>query len=295
MIELLLCTMIWGASFIAQKLGADHFGPFAINSYRNLIAGVFLIVCMQIRNCRREKARTSSKVMFGGILSGVCVIAAEVSQQFGIEHTTPGISAFLTSNYVLLVPLLGCLLGRRIGVWVWGGVALAICGSYFICFPASEPVPSFSALGSGEAWTLLCAVFFAIQIMVVDHFASRSDLLLFSTVQMTTAGVVALPFVFLPSELARASWPDFVQGLPALLFLGILASGVSYTLQILGQAKVSAAAASVVMSLEGAFAAVFGWLLLGDAMTSRQIIGCALIFAAPFLPSLRALWPGKEV
>ena len=287
--------MIWGASFIAQKLGADHFGPFAINSYRNLIAGVFLIVCMQIRNCRREKARPSSKVMFGGILSGVCVIAAEVSQQFGIEHTTPGISAFLTSNYVLLVPLLGCLLGRRIGVWVWGGVALAICGSYFICFPASEPVPSFSALGSGEAWTLLCAVFFAIQIMVVDHFASRSDLLLFSTVQMTTAGVVALPFVFLPSELARASWPDFVQGLPALLFLGILASGVSYTLQILGQAKVSAAAASVVMSLEGAFAAVFGWLLLGDAMTSRQIIGCALIFAAPFLPSLRVLWPGNEV
>ncbi|MBR2714477.1 MAG: EamA family transporter [Kiritimatiellae bacterium] len=296
MIEILLCTLIWGASFVAQKLGADHFGPFSMTCYRNLLAVVFLWVCVLVRDrfasrtksglgaTRRGGGWTRSAVV-GGALSGVCVFAAELTQQFGIERTSPGVSAFLTANYVLLVPVFGILLGRRAGLSIWGGVALALLGTYFICLPSSGSslFPFPSSLGSGEAWTLLCAALFAVQIMVVDRFAGGCDMLRFSVVQMGVAGLVCLPFVFLPGELARASWEGFVSGIPALLFLGVLSSGIAYTLQNLGQAKVPAALASIIMSLEGTFAALFGWLILGDVLSPRQLLGCALVFGAVIL------------
>ena len=299
MIELLLCTLIWGASFIAQKTGADHFGPFSINCYRNLMAGVFLWGCVAARDrfasrVRSELGATRLKggwtraAVVGGALSGLCVFAAELAQQLGIEHTTPGVSAFLTANYVLLVPVFGIALGRRAGLSVWSGVALALLGTYFICLSSSDSslFTFHFSLASGEAWTLLCAALFAVQILVVDRFARDCDMLRFSTVQMAVAGFVALPFVFLPSELARTSWGDFTAGLPALLFLGVLSSGVAYTLQNLGQAKVPAALASIIMSLEGVFAVLFGWLILGDVLTLRQLSGCALVFSAVVLSQL---------
>lgn len=296
MIEILLCTLIWGASFVAQKLGADHFGPFSMTCYRNLLAVVFLWGCVLVRDRFASRAKSGlgatrrgggwmRSAVVGGALSGVCVFAAELTQQFGIERTSPGVSAFLTANYVLLVPVFGILLGHRAGLSVWGGVALALLGTYFICLPSSGSslFPFPSDLGSGEAWTLLCAALFAVQIRVVDHFAGGCDMLRFSVVQMGVAGLVCLPFVFLPGELARASWEGFVSGIPALLFLGILSSGVAYTLQNLGQAKVPAALASIIMSLEGTFAALFGWLILGDVLSPRQLLGCALVFGAVIL------------
>ncbi|MBR2940599.1 MAG: EamA family transporter [Kiritimatiellae bacterium] len=296
MIEILLCTLIWGASFVAQKLGADHFGPFSMTCYRNLLAVVFLWGCVLVRDRFASRAKSgfgatrrgggwTRSAVVGGALSGVCVFAAELTQQLGIERTSPGVSAFLTANYVLLVPVFGILLGRRAGLSVWGGVALALLGTYFICLPSSGTslFPFPSALGSGEAWTLLCAALFAVQIMVVERFAGGCDMLRFSVVQMGVAGLVCLPFVFLPGELARASWEGFVSGIPALLFLGVLSSGIAYTLQNLGQAKVPAALASIIMSLEGTFAALFGWLILGDVLSPRQLLGCALVFGAVIL------------
>ncbi len=294
MIELLLCTLIWGASFIAQKTGADHFGPFTINCYRNLMAGVFLWGCVAARDrfafrvrpelgATRPKGGWTRAAVVGGALSGLSVFAAELAQQLGIEHTTPGVSAFLTANYVLLVPVFGIVFGRRAGLSVWGGVALALIGTFFICFTAEDLRRETLDLGTGEAWTLLCAALFAVQIMVVDRFARDCDMLRFSMVQMTVAGLVALPFVFLPSELERTSWGDFAAGLPALVFLGVFSSGVAYPLQNLGQAKVSAALASIVMSMEGVFAVLFGWLILGDVLSVRQLLGCALVFGAVIL------------
>ena len=297
MIELLLCTLIWGASFIAQKTGADHFGPFSINCYRNLMAGVFLWGCVAARDrfasrVRSELGATRLKggwtraAVVGGALSGLCVFAAELAQQLGIEQTTPGVSAFLTANYVLLVPVFGIALGRRAGLSVWSGVVLALIGTALICFSMEDLRRETLDLGTGESWTLLCAALFAVQILVVDRFARDCDMLRFSTVQMAVAGLVALPFVFLPSELARTSWGDFTAGLPALLFLGVLSSGVAYTLQNLGQAKVPAALASIIMSLEGVFAVLFGWLILDDMLTARQLSGCALVFCAVILSQL---------
>ena len=290
---ILLCTVIWGAAFLAQKLGADHYGPFAITCYRNILGGLFLWGVIAVRDrVHPLPAKAFRSSLLGGSLSGVVLFAAMVSQQLGIEHTTPGISAFLTANYVLLVPVFAWVVGRgRPGCAVWSGVALALLGTCLICFADFGTLLSDFRLGVGEAWTLLCAALFAVQIMVVDRFARNVDVVRFSMVQLFVSALCALPFVFLPSELARASWPDFVAGLPALFFIGVLSSGIAYTLQNLGQAKTPPALAAIIMSMESVFGALFGWLVLHDVMTLRQLCGCALVFlaviASQLLPSRR--------
>ena len=290
MIELLICTVLWGTSFVAQKLGAAHLGPFAINCTRSLIAAGFLqglVVLRDRRMARRGETpgRWSRADWFGGLLSGLCLAVALMAQQRGIELTTPGVSGFLTSNYMLLVPVFGIFVGSRTSLRVWLGVAMALVGSYFICFATADSggLANLAAIGGGEAWTLLCAAVFALQIRVVDRFAGRVDMLHFSMVQMLVAGGASFPFVFLPGELARTNLSSLAGGLPAILYLGLVSSGLGYTLQNLGQAKVSASRASVVMGLESVFAALSGWLLLGDVMTLRQIGGCLLVFLATFV------------
>ena len=296
-ILILLCTVIWGSAFIAQKLGADHFGPFAINCYRNLLAGFFLWGALGLRRrfawrvrgdlggSRLESPWKRSEIV-GGAASGVVLFAAMLAQQLGIERTSPGVSAFLTANYVLFVPIFGIFLGRRAGLPVWGGVALALIGTFLICFAARDLSRETLDMGTGEAWTLVCAVLFAVQIMVVDRFAPGSDMLRFSMVQMFVAGAVAFPFVFLPSELGRTSVAAFVRGIPALVYLGIFSSGIAYTLQNLGQARTPPALAAILMSMESVFGAFFGWLILGDVLSSRQLLGCALVFGAVILSQL---------
>ena len=286
---ILLCTVIWGAAFLAQKLGADHYGPFAITCYRNILGGLFLWLCIALRDRYLPAARTpwTRMTVIGGSVSGVCLFVAMMAQQLGIERTTPGISAFLTANYVLLVPLFAWLAGKgRPGAAIWFGVALALIGTCFICFPDFSAQLSGFKLGGGEAWTLLCAALFAVQIMAVDRFARNVDVVMFSMVQLFVAAACALPFVFLPSELARTSWAGFVAGLPSLFFLGVLSSGIAYTLQNLGQARTPPALAAIIMSMESVFGALFGWLILHDVLTPRQLLGCAFVFLAVVLSQL---------
>ena len=297
---ILLCTVVWGSAFVAQKLGADHFGPFAISCYRNLLAGFFLWGALGLRRqfARRVRSEFGGSLLespwkrteiLGGAARGVVLFVAMLAQQLGIERTTPGVSAFLTANYVLIVPVLAWIVGKgRPGVGVVTGVGLALVGTYFISISTSTPAAATAPLsiGAGELWTLGCAVLFAVQIMVVDHFAPGSDMLRFSMVQMFVAGLVALPFVFLPSELARASWQGFMKGVPALVYLGVFSSGIAYTLQNLGQARTPPALAAILMSMESVFGAFFGWLLLGDVLSLRQIVGCLLVLSAVILSQL---------
>ena len=281
MLELVLCTLIWGAAFIAQKAGSEHFGPFTVICGREFLAAAFLLCCAV-----RRRDGWNRTALVGGTLSGLFIFAGELCQQIGVTRTSPGVAAFLTTNYVLLVPLFGSVLGKRPGWGVWGGAVLALAGTYFLCFPTSSLVPDPSSLNPGCAWILLCAVFFALQILVVERFVRDCDPLKFSLVQVTVAGLVALPFVFLPGELSRMSWSGTVHGLPSLLFLGIAASGLSYLLQNRGQVKVSAALAAIILSMEGVFAVLFGWLLLGDVLSLRQLAGCALVLTAVILSQL---------
>ena len=271
---ILLCTVIWGSAFIAQKLGASYYGPFTINFSRNLIAGVFLVCVLAVT--KRLRGRWTRQEVVGGALGGVCLFFAMLAQQCGIEYTTAGISAFLTANYVIFVPFFAWIVGRkRPSLFLVLCAVLAVWGSFLISVSTRE---GLCVVGRGELLTILCAMLFAVQILIVGIFAPACDVLRFSAVQMIVAGLVAFPFVFLPSEVAHLNWDSCLRGVLSLFYLGIFSSGIAYTLQNFGQARTSPPLAALVMSLESVFGAFFGWFILGDILTPRQLLGCGLVF-----------------
>lgn len=291
-IFIILCTLIWGTAFLFQKTGAEHYGPFALTFYRNILAGFFLMGAVFVRDRFIKVARDPRREYAGGAASGVVLFCAMSAQQLGIEHTTPGISAFLTANYILLVPVFSWIAGRgRAGWTVWTGVALAMAGTYLIsAFGAGG-----FGIGRGELWTLLCAVLFAAQIMVVDAYAPHCDVIRFSMVQTFVAGICSAPFVLLPSEASRLTWGHFTAGWFSLFYVGVMSSGIAYTLQNLGQARCNASVAAILMSFESVVGAVSGWLALGDAFSPVQIVGCALVFSAVLLSQFAPLGRGSMV
>ena len=290
---LLLTTFIWGTAFLAQKLGADTLGPFAMTVVRNLLGGAFLLGVIAVRNARRRTDASDGALpsvrrsVVAGVCCGVPLFLAMLTQQIGIERTNPGVCAFLTTNYVLIVPLGAAILTRTLPrPPIWGGVALALAGTYFISIDGAS-----LSLGAGEAWTLLCAFLFAVQMLCVDHFAKASDLLVMSAVQLLTCSVVGFPFLFLESEGPRLA--AFLSGLLArpttvlpVFYCGVFSSGIAYTLQNFGQARTPPALAAILLSTESVFGALSGYLVLGDALSARQLLGCALVLAAAVFTSL---------
>ena len=305
---LFITTFIWGTAFLAQKLGADTLGPFAMTCFRNILGGAFLLGCIAWREFlarRTEESRRRGdlekvspslpnsqnsalkKSVLAGICCGIPLFFAMLTQQIGVEKTTPGICAFLTTNYVLIVPVGAALLSRKLPpFYVWIGVALALLGTYFISINGET-----LSIGPGESWTLLCAVMFSVQMLVVDHFAKGCDVLVMSATQLLTCAAIGLPCLFLPSESPQvsaflgslASHPSAI--LP-VFYCGVFSSGIAYTLQNFGQAKTLAGLAAILMSMESVFGALSGYVALGDRLSPRQFAGCALVFAASVLTSL---------
>ena len=293
---LVITAVIWGAAFLAQKIGSDHLGAFAFTGARSLLGGLSLIVVLTVNergSLRRALARATARpAVVAGIASGTVLFVASAFQQFGIGYTTPGISGFLTSVYILFVPVLGLCLGQRPRAFLWPGVAVALCGLHLICIAPGEAF----GVGPGEGLTLVCAVCFAVQILVVAHFAPRTDVLAMSCVQFFTGAVLALPFLALPPESALLHLANLKAAMPGIAFCGVFSSGIAYTLQNVAQGKVPPAIAALLMSLESVFALLFGWLLRGDTQTPRQLLGCALVFVAVvFVQLCDALLPARRV
>ena len=284
---LLLTAAIWGAAFVAQSLGMDHVGPWTFGVARNLLAVLALLPVIAWRRRargRRPAAGGVRALAAGSLACGAALFAASMAQQVGLQWTSAGLSGFLTANYVLLVPVLGCFVGRPPLRTTWIGVALALAGLFFISVgPDASP-----AIGKGEALTLLCALLFAVQILCVDRFAPRVDPVELAAGQFFVGFLAGLPFLLLPSESARLTAASLLDALPAVAFAGFLSSGVAYTLQIVAQKRTRPAIASLLMSLEAVFAAVCGWLFLDQEMTPRQVAGCALVFAAVVFVQLAA-------
>ena len=292
-ILLFLTTFIWGTAFLAQKLGADSLGPFAMTVIRNVFGGFFLLGCIGFRHLRQGAGATlgtTSSVrhsVWAGICCGVPLFFAMLTQQIGVENTTPGICAFLTTNYVLMVPVGAAILTHTLPrPFIWGGVALALVGTYFLSIDGET-----LAIGRGEAWTLLCAVLFSVQMLNVDHFAKTSDLLVMSATQLLTCSLIGVPFLFLDSEGPRllaffaALVPHPTTILP-VFYCGVFSSGIAYTLQNFGQARTPPALAAILLSMESVFGALSGYIVLGDALSPRQLFGCSLVFAAAVFTSL---------
>ncbi len=278
---LLLTSFIWGTAFVAQSVGMDHLGPFTFNGIRNLIGAVALIPCIlflsKVNGQTKTVDGTKKDLVMGGIACGICLFVASSLQQIGIQYTTTGKAGFITACYIIIVPLFGIFLRKKIGWKIWTAVALAVTGLYFLCLTESFTI------GIGDGYIFLCAIVYAVHILVIDYFSPRADGVKMSCIQFLVCGVISLPFMFV-LEIPR--WGDVIEGLGALLYTGVLSSGVAYTLQILGQKNVNPAIASLLLSLESCFSVLAGWAVLGEKLSMRETVGCFLMFSAIILAQL---------
>lgn len=296
---LLLTAVIWGVAFVAQSVGMDHVGPFTFSSVRNLIGGVVLLPCIVLLDRIGGDIRTSKQshhdrhMIIGGICCGIALAISEVLQQFGIARTSVGKAGFLTAMYIVIVPLLGRFVGRKIGLRIWTAVGLAVMGMYLLCLNESFQIHP------GDLLVLISAVGFSIHILIIDHFSSGVDGVRMSCVQFITAGIVC----FVPMMIwEHPTLTALIAAWAPILYAGVLSSAVAYTLQVIGQRNMPPAIASLILSLESVVAALAGWILLGERLTIRELTGCILAFVAIILAQLPTrekvnciqIYPGEE-
>lgn len=285
-ILLLLTAIIWGSAFVAQKSGMDYIEPFTFNGIRTFIGGLVLIPVIMVMSkkapaeqlSKEEKAKNNKALLIGGFCCGLALFAAGSLQQFGVSYTTAGKAGFITTLYVVFVPIISVILRKRVRPIMWLCVVLGAIGLYLLCMTDS----SFS-LTFGDSLVLLCAVAFGIHIMVVDHFSPKMDGIKLSCVQFLTAGTLGIIGMFIFET------PDINAILDCavpILYAGVLSCGLGYTFQVIAQKHAEPTVASLLMSLESVFAVISGAILLGESMSVRELSGCAVIFAAVIISQL---------
>ena len=224
------------------------------------------------------RAKSGPGLWLGGILCGTALMIASSLQQFGIMKTTVGKAGFITAMYIIIVPILGIFIGKRIRPLIWLCVLIAAVGLYLLSMSGSF------VLQTGDGLCLACAFVFAVQIMLIDHFVDEVDGVRLSAIQFLTASVLGTVMMLL---FEHPSWRALYEARVSLLYTGIMSSGVAYTLQIIGQRGLNPTIASLIMSLESVIAAVAGFIFLHQAFTSRELIGCILMAAAIVLAQLQ--------
>lgn len=283
---LTLAAFIWGSAFVAQSEALDILGQFTFLMSRSFF-GVLTLVPVSLFIYKKGqkqgegqhgeyKSFFSKDLLLGGSFCGIVLFVASFLQQVGIISSGVGKSGFLTTLYILAVPILGLFLKRKIKPFMWVCIALGVTGMYFLC------VSETSALNFGDFMLILCAVCFGVHIMVIDHFVKKVDGVRLSLVQFFVVGVLSLitALIFETIDFALIK-----EAIISILYAGVLSSGVAYTLQIVSQKNLSPTVASLLMSLESVFAALSG-AVFGERLTSNEIFGCILVFVAIILAQL---------
>ncbi len=275
---LLLTATIWGVAFVAQSVGMEYIGPFTFNAIRCVLGGMVLIPVILVLKKKKETGAENQKkedkktLWMGGIACGVILCIASNLQQFGIMEASVGKSGFFTALYIVMIPVIGIFIGKRPGIKLWFCVALAVVGMYLLCMKDG----SFT-IERADIMLLLCALAFSFHILVVDYFSPKVDGVKMSCIQFFVCGVlsaVGMLFTETPDiSNIQAAW------LP-LLYAGLLSCGVGYTLQIVGQKGINPVIASLIMSLESVISALAGWVILGQVLSPKEILGCVLMFVA---------------
>ena len=291
---LVLTALIWGIAFVAQREGGDAVGPYTFNCIRSLIGAVVLLPVIKLLGRRAAKQDTqtaadSKQLWLGGISCGVILFVASTFQQLGMYYgTTAGKAGFLTACYILIVPLLGLFLKKKCGWNIWVSVFVAVIGLYFLCLKDGFTVQLSDGL------VLLCAFVFSIHILVIDYFSPRVDGVRMSCMQFLVCGILGIfPSIcidmrhsMVQAELVLSALGTWDAWIP-ILYAGIFSCGVAYTLQIVGQDGVNPTVASLLLSLESVFSVLAGMVILHETMSSREILGCVLVFAAVLFAQLR--------
>ena len=286
---LLLTATIWGVAFVAQSVGMDYVGGFTFNSVRSIIGAIVLLPVIYLLDCQKtpviqtpEEKKASRRVLFtGGISCGICLCLASNFQQFGIKYTTVGKAGFITACYIVIVPIIGLFLKKKCSPYIWAAVVMALAGLYLLCI-----TDGFS-IGKGDFLVMICAVLFSVHILVIDYFSPKVDGVKMSCIQFFVCGVLsAIPaLLFENPQISSmlAAWQP-------ILYAGVMSCGVAYTLQIVGQKNMNPTVASLILSLESCISVLAGWIILGQSMSLREILGCVIMFGAIILAQL----PQKE-
>ena len=280
---LLFTTLIWGSAFIAQSVGMDYIGPFTFQALRCGLAVLFLIPVIFLFDLGKKDASSfvarwkNAKLWKTGILCGCALFVAASLQQIGLQYTDAGKAGFITAMYIVLVPLCGLFLKKKPPVSAIISVVIAVVGLYLLS------CAGVNRINKGDLYLMGCALSFAVQITLIDVLAGDLDGLRLNCIQSLVASLLSIPLMLLTETPTMST--ILLCWLP-ICYAGILSSGVAYSLQIIGQKDLDPTAASLIMSLESVFAALFGWLLLHEVMNPTELCGCLLVFAAVVLSQL---------
>lgn len=305
----MLTSFIWGSAFVAQSSGMDYVGPYTYNMARNVLAFLFLIPVIYVIGKKKgvtDNAGSGTGIdeaafgeanwksillpdrttLVGGIYCGLVMAVASSLQQIGITMTTAGKAGFITALYIILVPLMGVFIGKKIPRIIWFCVVLAMAGFYLLC------VKEGFSISKGDILVLFCSVGFSVHIMTIDHFTSKGvDGVKMACIQFAVAAIVMTPVMF---ALENPSVSGLLSAWMTIAYAGILSSGVGFTLQIVAQKDTDPTTATLIMSLESVFAAVSGCLFLNEVLLPKEILGCILVFVAVILAQVPLPVKSKE-
>lgn len=277
-IFLIITAIIWGTSFVAQRVGMEHIGPFTFTATRFLIGTLSLIPVILLmdklnknKGNKEETSGSKKDLLYGGLACGLALFFGISFQQAGLQYTTAGKAGFITALYMVLVPILGLFIKKKVEKKVWIGLVLAAIGLYLLSI-----TEGFS-ISKGDFIVLCGTVFWAVHILVIDHFAPKVDGLKMSCIQFFTAGILSLIMALFTETIQLST---LISSAGPILYTGTIVVGVAYTFQILGQNGTNPTVASIILSMESVFAVISGMILLGEVMSSREIIGCILMFIA---------------
>ena len=315
MFLILLAAFFWGTTFVAQSMGADYVGAYTFLASRSWITAVILVPValafsklkagevaaekpeaeagelseekaeVEAGKSSKEKSEVDTKksrvknLLCGSVCCGICLFAGAATQQIGIAYTTTAKSGFLTAMYVIIVPIISIVLGKKIKPVIFLSVALSVLGLYLLCIKGSL------TLGKGDALTLACALFFALQILAVEHFINdkKVDAIALSSGQFFVEAILSTAFMFL---FETVSTDMILKAGGAILYAAIFSGCFGFTLQIVAQKKLNPTLASIGMCMESVFSAIAGWIVLNQALSPREIVGCIIMFIAILISSL---------
>ncbi len=291
---MIAASLLWGVAFSAQSSGMRYLPPAFFTEVRSLIAVAALALVVVIFDLARKKpvsfwgsadtTQARRKLLQGAWWCGLVIGCASTCQQAGLQYVSAGKSGFLTALYIIFVPILGIFFRRKTSAWLLAAVFLALLGSYFLC-------GGVSSIGKGEYFVIACAGWFALHILAVDHYVAHCDPIRLSCGQFFAAAVVTAAI----SAVSGETWSvSGIRGaLPYLLFCAIASSTVAFTLQNVAQKYLHPVAAALLMSLESVFAVLGGWLFLGEVLSGREVLGCAVIFLAVIISQVSAYRTGR--
>lgn len=287
-LSLLIAAFIWGTAFVAQSVGMDYVGPFTFLFVRSFIGAAVLMVVVVISDTWKRKKGTYVKALAdernvlitGGVWCGLALCIASGLQQMGMQYTTVGNAGFITSMYMLIVSVLSIVLGKKVPKKIWFCIILAVVGMYFLS------VSDRLSISKGDLLVAVCAVFFAVQIMIVDYYAPKVDGVKLSCLQFVITGIVSMVIAFVFEE------PDLgniIKAIVPILYAGVFSSGIAFTLQIIAQKYAEPTIATLFMSMESVFSLLGGIVVLQQIPSGREVFGCVLVFCGVIMSQINWL------